>query len=47
VAIGRLHTARIRALTVTPPSLDALFLHTYGKALDANETGETLAEAAR
>lgn len=27
--IGRLHTARIRTLTVTPPSLDALFLRAY------------------
>jgi polyether ionophore transport system ATP-binding protein len=45
--IGRLHAARIRTLTVTPPSLDALFLRTYGEALDARETGETLAEAAR
>ena len=45
--IGRLHAARIRTLTVTPPSLDALFLRTYGEALDAEETGETLAEAAR
>ena len=45
--IGRLHAARIHTLTVTPPSLDALFLRTYGEALDAQETGETLAEAAR
>jgi ABC-2 type transport system ATP-binding protein len=45
--IGRLHAARIRNLTVTPPSLDALFLHAYGDALDANETGETLTEATR
>jgi ABC-2 type transport system ATP-binding protein len=45
--IGRLHAARIHTLTVTPPSLDALFLRTYGEALDANETGEPLAEAAR
>ena len=29
-AIGRLHAARIVTLTVTPPSLDALFMHTYG-----------------
>ncbi len=27
--IGQLHTARIHTLTVTPPSLDALFLRTY------------------
>jgi ABC-2 type transport system ATP-binding protein len=45
--IGRLHAARIHTLTVTPPSLDALFLRTYGEALDAQESGETLAEAAR
>jgi polyether ionophore transport system ATP-binding protein len=45
--IGRLHAARIHTLTVTPPSLDALFLRTYGEALDAQETGQTLAEAAR
>ena len=42
--IGRLHAARIHTMTVTPPSLDALFLRSYG---DARETGETLAEAAR
>ncbi|GAA3347056.1 ABC transporter ATP-binding protein [Amorphoplanes nipponensis] len=46
-AIGRLHAARIHTLTVTPPSLDALFLHAYGETLDARETGETLAEATR
>jgi ABC-2 type transport system ATP-binding protein len=45
--IGRLHAARIHTLTVTPPSLDALFLRTYGQALDAQETGEALAEATR
>ncbi|HEY7222017.1 MAG TPA: ABC transporter ATP-binding protein [Micromonosporaceae bacterium] len=45
--IGRLHAARIHTLTVTPPSLDALFLRTYGEALDGQEIGETLAEAAR
>ncbi|MFR9779896.1 ATP-binding cassette domain-containing protein [Micromonospora sp. MS34] len=45
--IGKLHAARIRTLTVTPPSLDALFLRTYGDAPDAQETSETLAEAAR
>ena len=45
--IGRLHAARIHTLTVTPPSLDALFLRTYGEALDAQENGETLAEATR
>ena len=51
--IGKLHAARIHTLTVTPPSLDALFLRTYGETLDAEETddaeeiGETLAEATR
>ena len=47
--VGLLHTARIHALTVTPPSLDELFLRTYdGDAapLDATELGEPL-EAAR
>jgi ABC-2 type transport system ATP-binding protein len=42
-AVGRLHSARIHTLTVTPPSLDALFLRTYdGDAgpLDATELGE-------
>ena len=29
--IGRLHAARIHTLTVTPPSLDALFLRSYGE----------------
>ena len=32
--IGRLHAARIHTLTVTPPSLDALFLRSYGDGLD-------------
>jgi ABC-2 type transport system ATP-binding protein len=27
--LGRLHTARIRTLTITPPSLDTLFLRSY------------------
>jgi ABC-2 type transport system ATP-binding protein len=45
--IGTLHAARIHTLTVTPPSLDALFLRTYGESLDAHETSETHAEAAR
>ena len=35
--VGRLHQARIRTLTVTPPSLDALFLREYGDALDDAE----------
>jgi ABC-2 type transport system ATP-binding protein len=45
--VGRLHAARIRSLTVTPPSLDALFLRSYGETLDARETGEAPAEVAR
>ncbi|UQU66870.1 ABC transporter ATP-binding protein [Couchioplanes caeruleus] len=45
--IGRLHAARIHTLTVTPPSLDALFLRSYGEALDAEEAGETLTQGAR
>ena len=47
--VGLLHTARIHTLTVTPPSLDALFLRTYGgdgAALDAAELDER-AEAVR
>ncbi len=41
--VGLLHAARIHTLTVTPPSLDALFLRTYGGEtgpLDASELGE-------
>ncbi|MEV4706065.1 ABC transporter ATP-binding protein [Actinoplanes sp. NPDC049316] len=45
--IGRLHAARIHTLTVTPPSLDALFLRSYGAGSDTPEAGEALAEAAR
>jgi ABC-2 type transport system ATP-binding protein len=45
--IGRLHAARIHTLTVTPPSLDALFLQAYGEPLDGPQTSDTLAEAAR
>jgi ABC-2 type transport system ATP-binding protein len=45
--IGRLHAARIHTLTVTPPSLDALFLHAYGEAVDAPATGGMFSEAAR
>ncbi|HEX6468731.1 MAG TPA: ABC transporter ATP-binding protein [Streptosporangiaceae bacterium] len=45
--IGSLHAARIHTLTVTPPSLDALFLSNYGEPLDARETGETFAGTAR
>jgi ABC-2 type transport system ATP-binding protein len=40
--VGRLHIARIHTLTVTPPSLDALFLRTYDSEaapLDATERG--------
>jgi ABC-2 type transport system ATP-binding protein len=32
--IGRLHAARIHTLTVTPPSLDDLFLRSYGEGAD-------------
>ena len=45
--IGRLHAARIHSLTVTPPSLDALFLHTYGEPPVTQEAGETLTKVAR
>ncbi|HZX07894.1 MAG TPA: ABC transporter ATP-binding protein, partial [Kribbella sp.] len=45
--IGRLHAARIHTLTVTPPSLDALFLSNYGDAFDAREAGGSFLEAAR
>jgi polyether ionophore transport system ATP-binding protein len=41
--VGLLHAARIHTLTVTPPSLDDLFLRTYGGEtgpLDATELGE-------
>ena len=49
VIIGRLHAAGIHTLTVTPPSLDALFLQNYGRALDPDEAPAdgSLAEAAR
>jgi ABC-2 type transport system ATP-binding protein len=43
--VGLLHAARIHALTVTPPSLDALFLRSYDEesgALDATELGDPL-----
>jgi ABC-2 type transport system ATP-binding protein len=36
--VGRLHAARIHTLTVTPPSLDDLFLSRYGEGLPADET---------
>lgn len=44
--VGRLHTARIHTLTVTPPSLDDLFLRAYDGEpgpLDAAERGEPTA----
>ncbi|MEO8220240.1 MAG: ABC transporter ATP-binding protein [Specibacter sp.] len=46
--IGRLHTAGIHTLTVTPPSLDALFLRNYESAPDADRAADnaTAAEAA-
>jgi ABC-2 type transport system ATP-binding protein len=42
--VGVLHTARIHTLTVTPPSLDALFLRSYDGdmgPLDAAEHGDS------
>ena len=47
--IGRLHAAGIHTLTVTPPSLGALFLRSYGDALDPDEASddEDLEEASR
>jgi ABC-2 type transport system ATP-binding protein len=49
VVIGRLHAAGIHTLTVTPPSLDALFLRNYSQAMDPGETADdgSLAEASR
>ncbi len=41
--VGLLHAAQIHTLTVTPPSLDALFLRAYGgeaAPLDATELGQ-------
>jgi ABC-2 type transport system ATP-binding protein len=32
--VGRLHTAGLETLTVTPPSLDELFLHAYADGGD-------------
>ncbi|MEO5832015.1 MAG: ABC transporter ATP-binding protein [Nakamurella sp.] len=48
-AIGRLHEAGIHTLTVTPPSLAALFLRSYSESPDPDESadGERLAEAGR
>ncbi|MBG0741398.1 ABC transporter ATP-binding protein [Paeniglutamicibacter antarcticus] len=37
-AIGRLHVAGIHTLTVTPPSLGALFLQSNGETLDPKES---------
>ena len=46
--IGRLHAAGIHTLTVTPPSLGALFLQNSGEALDPDKTaGDRLAETSR
>ncbi|MEZ5411280.1 MAG: ABC transporter ATP-binding protein [Acidimicrobiales bacterium] len=45
--IGRLHRVHIRTLTVTPPSLDALFLRNYGEGFDARESGGRLEGADR
>ncbi len=36
-AIGRLHAASIHTLTVTPPSLNALFLRNYGDPIDSDD----------
>jgi len=38
--IGRLHAAGIHTLTVTPPSLDALFLRNYGERPDGAATAD-------
>jgi ABC-2 type transport system ATP-binding protein len=48
-AVGLLHEARIRTLTVTPPSLDALFLSRYDDELhlDSPDATPRVAEAAR
>ncbi len=48
-AIGRLHQAGIATLTVAPPSLGALFLRSYGEAIDPDETAlqESPAQAPR
>ena len=45
--IGRLHAARIQTLTVAPPSLDALFLRSYGETRDPREAAGTFAENPR
>ncbi|MEO7058990.1 MAG: ABC transporter ATP-binding protein [Lapillicoccus sp.] len=48
-AVGLLHQAGIHTLTVTPPSLDALFLQNFGDAHDpqADARDATLAKASR
>ncbi|WP_111720646.1 ABC transporter ATP-binding protein [Homoserinimonas sp. OAct 916] len=48
-AIGRLHEAGIHTLTVTPPSLAALFLRSYGETPGPDESvgEESLAETGR
>lgn len=38
--IGTLHSARIRTLTVTPPSLNALFLRSYDADIDPLDAAE-------
>ncbi len=45
--IGRLHAAGVHTLTVTPPSLDALFLRSYGQSLEPDDAvaHEGLAES--
>jgi ABC-2 type transport system ATP-binding protein len=37
--VGRLHEARIHTLTVTPPSLDSLFLSRYGEGVPTEGVG--------
>ena len=37
-ALGTLHSAGVRALTCTPPTLEELFLRHYGDRVDADET---------
>lgn len=45
--IGRLHAARLHTLTVTPPSLNALFLSSYGEVLDDEPSEPAAARADR
>ena len=49
--VGRLHASHIHTLTVTPPSLDTLFLRSYHDVIDADDavtaTSTVPAEAAR